>query len=514
MIRSHGGIFGRNPAFQNVEVQGDLTVDGSATIVGTTNATNINITSGTIGNPDAGAAITFDSSNQVVSIGDVNGAFNGIGIIVDNNVGAITLNGFVDPINGLASKGTQLNNIAIGDVAGATLSLTAQDNVLVGAQAGDAITSGDRNIGIGTNAVGAVTTTSDCVGIGYQALLLNTASGLVAIGSNALDANTTGTNNVAIGLDAATAINTGASNLAIGTNALKVATTVSDNVAIGVNALQAKTSSGNGNVAIGTSALYRATTCAFSTAIGYQSQFGSASVTAQANTSLGYNSMVAITSGSYNSAFGINALYGLTTGAQNTACGTEALYAITTTSNNTGVGQLALRYATTGSQNTAIGYLAGAYKTASNTNNTLPGDWNVYIGGSARASGDSVTNEVVIGGNNPLGLGSNTTTIGTTATTATRIYGVASTGQVAPTIASAATIAPTTSVVFISGTTQINTITAPTLITGTGGQITLIPTGLWTTGTTGNIALASTAVVSRALIMTYDAGTAKWYPSY
>lgn len=32
MIRQHGGIFGRNPAFQNVEVQGDLTVAGSAAI--------------------------------------------------------------------------------------------------------------------------------------------------------------------------------------------------------------------------------------------------------------------------------------------------------------------------------------------------------------------------------------------------------------------------------------------------------------------------------------------------
>jgi hypothetical protein len=92
--------------------------------------------------------------------------------------------------------------------------------------------------------------------------------------------------------------------------------------------------------------------------------------------------------------------------------------------------------------------------------------------------------------------------------------GLQATGAAAPTIASATTIAPTTPIVFISGTTAIATITAPSPISAGGGQITLIPTGIFTTTTAGNIALASTAVVSRALIMTYDTTTAKWYPSY
>jgi hypothetical protein len=92
--------------------------------------------------------------------------------------------------------------------------------------------------------------------------------------------------------------------------------------------------------------------------------------------------------------------------------------------------------------------------------------------------------------------------------------GLQSTKQTAPTIASATTIAPTTSVVFVSGTTAIATITAPSPISLTGGQITIIPTGVFTTTTAGNIALASTAVVSKALIMTYNQGTLKWYPSY
>ncbi len=86
--------------------------------------------------------------------------------------------------------------------------------------------------------------------------------------------------------------------------------------------------------------------------------------------------------------------------------------------------------------------------------------------------------------------------------------------QSAPTIASGTTIAPTKLISFISGTSVIQTITPPHTILETGGEITLIPTGIFTTNTSGNIALASTAVVSRALKMTYDAVTGKWYPSY
>jgi hypothetical protein len=82
-------------------------------------------------------------------------------------------------------------------------------------------------------------------------------------------------------------------------------------------------------------------------------------------------------------------------------------------------------------------------------------------------------------------------------------------------IASATTIAPTNGIVHVTGTTAIATITVPAVLSGGGtftGCLNLIPDGLWTTTTAGNIALASTAVVSRVLTVCYD-GT-KWYPSY
>lgn len=82
------------------------------------------------------------------------------------------------------------------------------------------------------------------------------------------------------------------------------------------------------------------------------------------------------------------------------------------------------------------------------------------------------------------------------------------------TLASASSITVTRPVHFVSGTTTISTISVPTIMGNTGGQITLIPTGLWSTNTAGNIALATTAVVNKALIMTYDTASNKWYPSY
>jgi hypothetical protein len=94
------------------------------------------------------------------------------------------------------------------------------------------------------------------------------------------------------------------------------------------------------------------------------------------------------------------------------------------------------------------------------------------------------------------------------------VSGALKTIQTAPTIASATTIAPTARITFISGVVSIATITVPQALLATGGQITLIPTGIFATTTAGNIALITTSVVSKALIMTYDAVTTKWYPSY
>jgi hypothetical protein len=85
-------------------------------------------------------------------------------------------------------------------------------------------------------------------------------------------------------------------------------------------------------------------------------------------------------------------------------------------------------------------------------------------------------------------------------------------------LASAGTVTPTTQVMHVSGTAAINTITPPSqsncATAGSACQITFIPDGLWTTTTSGNIALASTAIVNQPLIFTYDPVAKLWYPSY
>lgn len=84
----------------------------------------------------------------------------------------------------------------------------------------------------------------------------------------------------------------------------------------------------------------------------------------------------------------------------------------------------------------------------------------------------------------------------------------------APTLTiTANAIAPTKPISFV-GAGLIKTITPPPGIAGAGGQITLIPTAAFTTDATSNIAIASTAVIGRAMAMTYDGGTSRWYPSY
>lgn len=82
-----------------------------------------------------------------------------------------------------------------------------------------------------------------------------------------------------------------------------------------------------------------------------------------------------------------------------------------------------------------------------------------------------------------------------------------------PTIASATTIAPTERVTKVSGTTTIQTITVPAG-TQPGEKITLVPTGLWVTNTSGNIGRVVTAVVSKALDLYWDPDAGVWFPSY
>jgi len=288
---------------------------------------------------------------------------------------------------------------------------------------------------------------------GFQALFSNTTGiNNTANGYQALSANTTGINNTANGYQALSANTTGNSNTANGFRALLSNTTGYQNTANGVDALYSNTT-GNSNSANGFAALFSNTTGFTNTANGYQALY--ANTTGSGNTANGYQALYFNTTGFSTTANGVNALYYNTTGFSNTANGFYALYYNTTGSSNTANGVNALYYNTTGFSNTANGYQA-LYANTTGSGNTANGvnagqyiadgvtanqtsSNSVYEGFQAYplASGD--TNENVIG-NAAIGHGSNTNTLGNTATIGTWLNGTQHLAATAPT-ASTGTVA-------------------------------------------------------------------------
>jgi hypothetical protein len=182
-----------------------------------------------------------------------------------------------------------------------------------------------------------------------------------AIGTFALDSNTTGSYNTANGDGALYSNSIGSFNTGVGQNALNH-TTGDNNTAIGFDALDYNTT-GNYNTATGSLALYENTTGYFNTATG--------------SGALYYN-----TTGVANTANGSHALVSNSTGNQNTATGFEALHRNTIGSTNTAIGYRAL-VQNTGNHNIAVGSNAGR--------NLTSGDNNIDIG----AWGDAGESNVI-----------------------------------------------------------------------------------------------------------------------
>lgn len=85
---------------------------------------------------------------------------------------------------------------------------------------------------------------------------------------------------------------------------------------------------------------------------------------------------------------------------------------------------------------------------------------------------------------------------------------------VGSTVASPAGLLTATGNIFVvSGTNAITGINVPNGFAD-GMSLYLVPSGAFTTTTATNIALASTGVVNKTLIMTWNSVTGKWTPSY
>lgn len=199
------------------------------------------------------------------------------------------------------------------------------------------------------------------------------------------------------------------------------------------------------------------------------------------------------------------------------------LQSVTTEGSDTAMGDGALKNTTAGQQS-AFGASAGLADTT--------GNLNVFVGYHAGSVGPTTgAEDVVIGGLAQTGANINLAAqigYGTNNYSDTFQFNARQefddsgnfnvnlvVQSVGTAIASAPTIAPVANITHVTGNAVITTITPPTVTVNGGtftGCIVLIPDWQWSTGASGNIALATEAVIGRALTECYD-GT-KWYPSY
>lgn len=213
--------------------------------------------------------------------------------------------------------------------------------------------------------------------------------------------NATGVGNTFMGTGAGQSTTTGSYNTANGVNALLSNTTGGYNTANGANALRSNTT-GGGNTANGLRALQNNTT-------------------GSSNTANGVNALFRNTTGENNTANGSDSLFSNTTGSNNTANGASALQSNTTGLSNTANGVNALFNNTTGGNNTANGVNAGRFIADGVTDATVVSD-SVLIGAGTRVNANNETNQIVIG-NQAIGTGSNSVTLGNTSITRTNLRG-------------------------------------------------------------------------------------------
>ena len=321
--------------------------------------------------------LAYDVTNRKLFIGITGGN----ALLANTDGGVASFNGITGAVTGVTVGGantfTALNTFNAGlSASGATFANDIKVNgVNIGLGAGNVAS----NLGIGKGALSGNSGGLFNTAIGSGAMEIGTNSYSVAFGYNALNSCTGG----------------GINNVALGSSTMTTIGSASSNVAIGSNSSQSL-KDGNFNISIGGSALVSNVNGSFNIAIGHSAL----------NTN-GFD----LNTPSNNIGIGYQALYTNDEGQQNTAIGNEALRSI----------------ATTGSaeRNTAIGYQAGRWRgtgTSAISNPLNTANDSIFIGWRARSSADAQTNQIVIG-NDTVGGGSNTTTIGTTGTIDATIYG-------------------------------------------------------------------------------------------
>jgi len=211
-----------------------------------------------------------------------------------------------DKLNVLAATTSSELAAVISDETGTGTMVLSVSPALTGTPSAPTAASTDSSTQIATTAfVKAVASSSNFVDLTNA----QTVAGIKTFTSNA------SFNGQSIGKGNAT----GADNLAVGSGAMNGVSTGSKNTALGAYAMQGYIGTGSDN-----------------------------------NTSIGYNSMIALTSGSLNTSVGAESMTALLTGNSNTSVGNQSLMN-TTGNSNVGIGKGAGTTITSGSNNTMIG---------------------------------------------------------------------------------------------------------------------------------------------------------------
>lgn len=265
------------------------------------------------------------------------GGFSGTNIGSLQVTGRVSLVATVNSNGGVIYKGT---NQFIHDFKPAT---GDGYNVFVGNRAGNFTMSpsggntyeGSQNVGIGDDTVQSITTGYRNVGVGWKALMKTTVGyHNTAVGTSALSENTSGTYNTALGIgsllynisgeqntglgaDTLFSNTNGYFNVAVGRNAMFYNLDGSYNVAVGANSLF--TNNGSYNVAVGNSVLVSNTIGIYNVGVGPDALIANAS--GERNVAVGRNALGGNTTGNANTAIGDNTGIGITTGTGNTILG-------------------------------------------------------------------------------------------------------------------------------------------------------------------------------------------------
>ena len=178
-------------------------------------------------------------------------------------------------------------------------------------------------------------------------------------------------------------------------------------------------SSNSSNLAVGNSVLTNNLVTTGDTGqynVGYGVSCLTDNTTGWGNTAIGYGNQVFNETGTENTSLGFQPLFFAPLGDRNTAIGSRALYLLGNLQINPQI------------NNTAVGAYAGRYL-ANGTTPLTTSSGSTFIGYNTKSLSNGQTNQVVIG-NDAIGNGSNTTTLGNSNTTSLFLGGNAGEGIV------------------------------------------------------------------------------------